>query len=223
MLVSDGRSAVLARVLEAIGPGRVLVAVDGVGASGKTTFAAGLAERARPRPVVVLHADDFFHLAQVRHARGRWSPEGFWFDAYNYDALVSWALEPLARAGTGLYRPRSFDRGTGAEVRPEAVPAPGDALVIVEGTFLHRDELVRFWDGSVFLDVPRLEAQRRMRHRGGLDRENRTGLLERYDGAQELYFAHARPWERASIVVDNTEPAAPATIAPADAHAAHGT
>ncbi len=221
--MGDGMSAVVARVLEVTGRGRIVVAVDGVGASGKTTFAARLAELARPRPVVVLHADDFFHPAQVRHARGRHSPEGFWLDAYNYDALVSWALAPLARGGSGRYRSRSYDRETGAEVRPEAVAAPGDALVIVEGTFLHRDELVGFWDVSVFLDVTRSEAHRRMGHRGGLDREDRAALLQRYDGAQQLYFAHARPWERASIVVDNTDPTAPATIPPADAHAAHGT
>ncbi len=222
--MSDGLSEVMASVLEAAGGGRgrSLVAVDGVGAAGKTTFSAYLAESARPRPVVALHADDFFHPAKVRHARGRHSPEGFWLDAYNYDALVSWALAPLARGGTGRYRPRSFDAETGTEVRPEAVAAPDDALVIVEGTFLHRDELVRFWDVSVFLDVPRSEAHRRMAHRGGPDQAS-AALLQRYDRAQQLYFAHARPWERATIVVDTTDPTAPAIITPADAHAAHGT
>ena len=199
----------------------MVVAVDGIGASGKSTFAAGLAERAQPRQVVLLHADDFFNPAHVRHARGRLSPEGFWLDTYIYDALISWTLEPLSRGGTGLYRPASFDRATGAAIRPEQVQAPEDALVIVEGTFLHRDELARFWDYSIFLDVPVDEANRRMSQRGDLDSEHESDLLRRYNGAQRLYFAHARPWKRASVVVDNTDPTAPTIIDPANAHAAH--
>ncbi|QCB95472.1 uridine kinase [Cellulomonas shaoxiangyii] len=199
---------------------RALLAVDGIGASGKSTFAAALAGHVRTRPVVLLHADDFFHPAAVRHARGRFSPEGFWLDTYDYDALVSWALGPLCRGGTGLYRRASFDRDTGAATCPDVEQAPEDALVVVEGTFLHRDELATFWDASVYLDVPTDVAERRMRQRGGLDEQLADALLARYAGAQRLYLAHARPWERASVVVDNTDPTAPAVIAPARAHAA---
>jgi uridine kinase len=72
-----------------------LVAVDGVGASGKTTFAAALAKSITSRPVVVVHVDDFFYPAEIRHRMGRQSPEGFWLDTYNYAALTSSALMPL--------------------------------------------------------------------------------------------------------------------------------
>jgi uridine kinase len=200
--------------------GRVVVAVDGIGASGKSTFAIGLAEQAGPRHVVLLHVDDYFNPADVRHARGRLSAEGFWLDTYNYHALISWALEPLGRTGSGLYRPAAFDRATGASTCPDLAQAPADALVIVEGVFLHRDELARFWDYSVFLDVPVDEANRRMTERGGLDKDLTPALLRRYNDAQALYFARARPWERASVVIDNTDPTDPTIIDPANAHAA---
>lgn len=199
--------------------GRVVVAVDGVGASGKTTFATRLAEQAGPRPTVLLHADDYFNPADVRHARGRLSAEGFWLDTYNYESLVSWALEPLTHAGSGLYRPAAFDRTTGANTCPDLVQAPAEALVIVEGVFLHRDELARFWDYSVFLDVSIEEANRRMTDRGGLDKALAPALLRRYNGAQALYFAHAQPWERASVVIDNTDPSNAKVIDSAAAHA----
>ena len=192
--------AVVARLLAAVpGRGRVLVAIDGVGASGKTTFAAALAQRLRPRPVVVLHADDFFHPPAIRHARGRRSAEGFWLDAYDYDALVARALTPLGPDGSGLYRPSI------GEDEPQR--APDDALVLVEGTFLHRDELRRFWDWSIYLDVPFEEATRRMALRDG-----ERGLMQRYVGAQRIYFATAEPWERASLVVDNADPDDPRIV-----------
>jgi len=168
------------------------VAVDGIGASGKTRFTAMLAESATHRRAVVLHADDFFNPPSVRHARGRNSPEGFWLDAYDLDAL---SAAVLRASGT-----------------------PDDPLVLVEGTFLHRDELAGLWDFSFFLDVPFDEAARRMSERDGLARDDpRHG---RYRGAQELYFEAARPWERASLVVDTSRPDAPRIVDPASSAAA---
>ncbi len=208
-------------MLAAAPPGRrALVGIDGVGASGKSTFAEELARRIGTRPVLVLHLDDFFNPSDVRHARGRHSPEGFWLDAYDYAALRSWALEPLSADGDGRYRTGSFDRSTGGRTDPGVRTAPPDALVVVEGTFLHRDEVAGFWDFSVYLDVPFAETERRMAHRDGLAADTVHGLMRRYTGAQRLYFAAARPWERASVVVDNSDPRRPRIIAPADAAAA---
>ncbi|MCG7286840.1 uridine kinase [Cellulomonas sp. ACRRI] len=194
---------------------RVLLAVDGIGASGKTTFASHLAARVTGRPVLLLHADDFFHPAPVRHARGRLSPEGFWLDAYDHVALAGGALEPLSRPGAATYRDHVYDRRTGEAVRPDVQTAPRDALVVVEGTFLHRDELAGYWDRSVYLHVPFAEGARRMAARDGADPDLRRGPLRRYLGAQRLYFAAARPWSRASLVVDHTDVRRPVVVDPA--------
>ncbi|WP_417373776.1 hypothetical protein [Glutamicibacter protophormiae] len=61
-------------ILSAIGPGRRLVAVDGVDGSGTTSFAANLANEIHGRPVIVIHMDDFLNPSPVRHAKGRASP-----------------------------------------------------------------------------------------------------------------------------------------------------
>jgi uridine kinase len=213
--------AVADRMLHGLPPGRrVLLAVDGIGASGKTTFASHLAARVGDRPVLVLHADDFFHPAPIRHARGRLSPEGFWLDAYDHAALAAEALEPLSRPGAAAYRDRAYDRRTGEAVRPEPVDAPRDALVVVEGTFLHRDELAGYWDRSVYLHVPFAEGARRMAARDGADPDLRRGPLRRYLGAQRLYFAEARPWSRAPQVVDHTDVRHPVVVAAGEVAAA---
>jgi uridine kinase len=90
--------------------------------------------------------------------------------------------------------------------------------VLVEGTFLHRDELVGLWDYSMFLDVSFAEAARRMVARDELAVD--SPRLQRYEGAQRLYFAAARPWERASLVVDASRPEALRIIDPAASAAA---
>lgn len=199
---------------------RTLVAIDGVGGSGKTTFAHELARRITARPVLVLHADDFFNPSEIRHARGRHSSEGFWLDAYDYAALRSWALEPLSAGGNGIYRAGSYDRRTDRTVGTPTRRAPANAVVLVEGTFLHRDELVSSWDHSLYLDVPVEETERRMAERDGLTGDAVHELMRRYTGAQRLYFVSARPWERASVVVDNRELGRPRIIDPSAASAA---
>ena len=196
--------------------GRTLVAVDGVDGSGKSTFAAGLAAAVRGRPVVLIHADDFLNLRAVRHRRGRQSPEGFWLDTYDYGSLLDYALLPLGRGGSGLYRPAATDYGTDRYVEVPAVQSAADALVIVEGMFLHRDELVAVWDYSVFLDVPFAETARRMHKRDGTNPDPEHPSMARYVGGQRLYFEAAQPWRRASRVVDNSNPIKPRVMAAED-------
>ncbi|MBO3088010.1 uridine kinase [Cellulomonas dongxiuzhuiae] len=203
--MGDGLEAAVSRMLEAVPAGRrALVAVDGIGASGKTTLTARLAARVSARPVVVLHADDFFHPSARRHARGRFSPEGFWRDAYDYASLVALALAPLHPDGDGRYVPASFDRAADRTAHAPAVQAAADALVLVDGTFLHRDELRDRWDWSVYLHVPFDVAARRMVARDGVDPDRAHGPLARYAGAQRLYLTAAEPWRRARLVLDTT-------------------
>ena len=163
------------------------------------------------RPVVVLHVDDFFNPPSIRHARGRYSPEGFWLDTYDYDALISSALEPLKR-GDRFYRTSSAPKPEGLAVR-----APVNALVLVEGTFLHRDRLRLFWDFSIYLHVSFAVAADRMTTRGTVSGAADDPLLQRYQGAQQLYFEAVRPWERASVVLDLSDPDRVITISATDA------
>lgn len=133
----------LHRLLDAVpGAGRTLVAIDGVGASGKTTLAGQLADAISARPVVVLHADDFFHPRSFRHGRGRYSPEGFWQDTYDLDRLVSMALVPLGPGGDGRYRAASYDPVSDRTVRPEPCAPWERASVVIDTTDLSRPRII---------------------------------------------------------------------------------
>lgn len=62
------------------------VAVDGVTASGKTTFAneLGDAVRALGRPCVRVSMDGFHNPRATRYRKGRESPDGYYDDAYDF-------------------------------------------------------------------------------------------------------------------------------------------
>lgn len=185
-------------------PGRtVLIAVDGVDGSGKTTFAARLAvEYQRTgRPALLVHEDNFLNPRRVRYRLGRDSPDGFFRDTYDLAALTANVLDPLGRGGRRI-TPAVFDHRADAPVDAEPVDVPADGVVIVEGMFLHRDELAGRWDLSVFLDVPFAETARRMAVRDGSDPDPEHPSLHRYVEGQRIYLSR-RPHERATLVIAN--------------------
>jgi len=204
------------------GSGFVLVAVDGVDGSGKSTFADALAAelRRQGRDVVLIRADDFHNLREVRYRRGRDSPDGFWLDSYDYAALERDALEPFGPGGDGRYRSIATDLSRDCRVTSPLRSARPGTVVIVEGLFLHRDELSRWWDYSVFLDVPFEVTAARMAVRDGTPADPGHPKMRRYVEGQRLYFRACAPWARATRVVDNSDARRPAVRLPSDAAAA---
>ncbi|WP_043432849.1 uridine kinase [Paenarthrobacter nicotinovorans] len=201
----------------ALGPSRQLIAIDGVDGSGKSTFVEALALAIHGRPVVTIHLDDFLNLQDVRHRRGRASPEGFWLDTYDYTAFDHNVLAPLRNGGKGRIRRAATDAGNNVRIEVEPQLAPDNALVLVEGMFLHRDELVGLWDYSIFLDVPFSETARRMSIRDGSNPDPEHPSMRRYVGGQRIYFENSQPWLRATRIVDNTLPGAPRLLSVLDA------
>ena len=69
------------------------------------------------------------------------------------------------------------------------VAAPRDAVLIVDGIFLHRPELRDLWDWSVWLDVPYEVAYARMALRDGCDPDPEAARTPATARGQELYLA----------------------------------
>jgi uridine kinase len=148
--------------------------------------------------------DRFHNPRAIRYFRGRHSPEGYFRDSFNYDALIGNVLEPLGPGGSRQYRPATFDYKTDEPVISPLLRASEKAVLLVDGVFLLRPELRQYWDFSIFLDVTFDVATQRMATRDGIPSDNR-----RYVDGQRLYLNECRPQSLARVVIDNNDIANP--------------
>jgi uridine kinase len=205
---------VAARVPAAQGADCVRVGVDGVDGAGKTVFAGELAAALDElgRPVVQVSADDWHQVRELRHARGRHSPEGFWLDSYDYPRLRAEVLEPLGPGGSRRYRERGHDLTTDTVLEGSWSLAPPGAVLVLDGLFLQRRELEGCLDFVVWLHVPFAETARRMAVRDGSPADPTHPAMRRYVDGQRTYFEQRSPWTLADVVLDNADLAHPRVL-----------
>jgi uridine kinase len=193
----------------------VRVAVDGPPATGKTTLADDLATllRSRGRHVVRATIDDFLVPRARRYPRGEYSAEGCYFDAHDHQGLNRVLLDPLGPGGDRRIRHAVYDRTADAVLSPPAVTVPAGAVLLFDGVFLMRPELIDRWDLRILVSsslektVDRaVLRESRVSSRADVERRWR----ERYLPAQRLYSTLARPADRADVIVHNDEPQRPA-------------
>lgn len=166
---------------------RVLLAIEGGSAAGKSTLAELLAGLYPDS--AVFHADDFF-LRPEQRTEERFAQPGGNMDRERLEAEV---LLPLCRGQTAEYRP--FDCGTmslGAVRR-----APAARLNIVEGAYSLHPALEGYYDLSVFLEISPETQRRRVLERNGPEWGER--FFSRWIPLENAYFRAARTAERCSL------------------------
>jgi len=185
------------------------VGIDGPDAAGKTTIADELAKllQRMGRPIIRASIDGFHNPATVRYNRGRMSPEGYYYDSFNYDDLINLLLLPLGPDGSLQYRTTTFDYRTDSPLQTLPQLASPDSILLFDGVFLLRSELAQLWDFTVFVDaafdVTLARAKQRDAVLFGSVEEVRRRYEQRYIPGQQLYFDKSRPQERANVVIDN--------------------
>jgi len=191
--------------------GRTMVAIDGVDGAGKSTFADDLSTELTDAglEVIRISLDDFLNPAEIRHAQGLTSPEGFIADTYDYERIIDDVLDPLSAEGCGRYRAKSYDFASETPINPPWRVAPDHVVTVVDGMFLHRDRLrnargKKIWDLSVWLEVPFPVSVARLAQRDGSPSDPSDQRIRRYVEGQQLYIEKYHPAERADLVIDNS-------------------
>lgn len=210
MNATGSRAIVVARLLKelqrVLPDGRALIALDGFDGVGKTHLAQELVELAAAQGGRQLTrvSIDGFHRPKAERLRAGSGPEGFYHGSYRYDAFRECVIAPL-REGRCI-TPAVWDVTRDEPVAPSEVVVPPTGIVIVDGIFLHRNELMEAWDATVWVDAPFAVTVPRgnMRFPGSHDPDPEAPSNRRYVGGQRLYLSEASPRERATWTFDNT-------------------
>lgn len=193
----------------------IRIAIDGRLASGKTMLADELAAHlgGMGRHIIRTSIDGFHRPKAERYARGRYSPEGYYYDSRDLAAVTTLLLAPLGPGGDRRYRTASFDLESDRPLRQEAALADSGAILIVDGTFLQRTELREGWDATIFVRTSEEIATQRGIARdagslGGIAAAKRL-YAERYSPAFALYERLCAPESNVDAVLHNDDLNAP--------------
>jgi uridine kinase len=214
------RDELLSRLAEAVGSVTIAhptrVAIDGPPAAGKTTLGDEVAVvlRAQGREVIRVSIESFLLPRSERYRRGEYSAEGCYNDSFDFDALHRVLLDPLGPGGDRRFQQAVYDRPTDTALSLPVTTAPADAVLLFDGVFLLRPELIDRWDLRIFVSATFEETLDRARTRDlalfGSAIEVERRHRERYRPSQQFYFDTVRPTDHADIIVHNDEPQQPA-------------
>lgn len=166
-----------------------VIGVNGMDCAGKTQFARSLADflvRAG-HEVELLQIDDYNDLT---------------VQTQTYEAFRESRFTP---AHLDRFYAGSIDYTRAAHAIWD--PNRGPRLVVVEGVFLYKDELVGFIDYKIYLEVDSAVAEARYRARREAEGDPRPLAVFRdlWLPAHERYVLEREPQCHASLVIDNND------------------
>ncbi len=134
-----------------------LVAIDGKSCAGKTTFADRLGLKLKElgfAGAILRPSIDGFHNPQkVRYQLGRYSAEGYYRHTYDFEKIITGLLLPL-RGEVFPVHCQSVAFDYRQDVPDEHfIEAEQNTILLFEGLFVMRDELNRYWDYRILLDI----------------------------------------------------------------------
>lgn len=157
-----------------------LVAIDGRGGAGKTFLADRL--RAEIPSSAIVHTDDV-----------AWHHSYFDWD----EVLIKNVIQPLRANEAVDFRPEPWRvRGREGAI---VVPA-GMSVIWIEGTGSLRRSTLPLLDASVWVQVDRDIAERRLRVRDGADPEH-LDFVERWQREERRFLLEQQPWTKATAIV----------------------
>jgi hypothetical protein len=128
----------LADEIEAHGPGRLRVIIDGAPPARPWALADQLAGelRVRGRPTVRASAADFLRPASLRLEHGRDDPDELLDGWLDESGLTRELLDPAGRTGATAVLARLWDARTDRAYREPRVPLAPDSVLLLDGALL---------------------------------------------------------------------------------------
>ncbi|MFJ5790790.1 kinase [Lysinibacillus sp. NPDC093197] len=180
----------------------LIVAIDGLGGVGKTTFVNKLASALENDCVVnVLHIDDYIVESEKRYNTGNEE----WFEYYYLQWDIKFIKESLLKKIHNGHQDLTlpfYNRAMNTVINSKKHFVL-NSILLIEGVFLQRNEWRRFYDYTIFLECPKHVREERV-----LKRDSYIGDVSairkkyecRYWVAEEYYLKKEVPLQKADII-----------------------
>ena len=183
----------------------LIVGIDGLGGSGKSTISSKLCHMLKDNGynAIVFHIDDFIHPKCIRY-NGDYPEWQCYYDLqWRYDYFIEEIIEPLRKQGQLQKFIELYDKENDC-YREQEIKIDENTIVIVEGIFLQRKELVGVFDYMIYLDVAEEVRLQRVLKRDtyiGEQKQIIEKYASRYFPAEHHYMEENKPIDRADYVI----------------------
>ncbi|RYC03832.1 uridine kinase family protein [Nocardioides zhouii] len=167
----------------------LLICIDGLGGSGKSTMAVAI--RDAPEVLAVVEGDDFYGPAEDEWAA--FTAQQGYERFFDHERLAREVLRPLRRGEDTRYQRYDWQNN----VLGDWVELPAQGVVAVEGVYMLRPQLREFWDLSLFVDTPWPIRLDRQVSRG----QNTEQSIKLWTDAEKYYERTFEPASRADFVL----------------------
>ncbi|MFP3376191.1 kinase [Bacillus sp. SIMBA_069] len=176
---------------------RLILGIDGLSRSGKTTFVTSLKENMKQEsiPFHIFHIDDHIVERNKRYHTGYEE----WYEYY----YLQWDIESLRQKffqklqnETKLKLPFYNNETDSSEMKKVQIPIVG--VIVIEGVFLQRKEWRDFFHYMVYLDCPR---ETRFLRESEETQKKLSKFENRYWKAEDYYLESETPQKRANLVI----------------------
>jgi uridine kinase len=165
---------------------KLLIAIDGRSAAGKSTLASHLQKALFCN---VIHMDHFFLRPEQRTAERMNEPGG----NVDYERFLEEVLLPLSQGREFSYRPYDCQ----CQDFGNAIHVQANAINIVEGSYSCHPKLRGCYDLRIFLSVDPAEQLKRIRQRNGDARA--ADFKDKWIPLEEHYITSCQVWEHSDL------------------------
>lgn len=178
---------------------KVVLGIDGLSRSGKTTFVKNIDQYIKEKNIAVciFHIDDYIVERKRRYNTGNEE----WYKYYYLQWDIEWLKENLFKKfkKTNELNLLTYDYSTDKQ-ELQTVKIPDTCLIIIEGVFLQRKDWRHFYDFMIYLDCSR---EKRFNRESDVTQKNIGKFEKRYWKAEDHYMKIVSPIEKADLVIQN--------------------
>jgi len=183
-----------------------VVGINGIDTSGKTKFAKALSQFLinNKYKVQIINLDDFHNPKSIRSS-GANEVENYFNKGFDINTIIKKLLIPIRDKGNFSTTLTLLNLHTDKYETRKHFSFSKNTIVIFEGVFLFRKELIPYIDYKIFIDIPFKESMDRAIARDVPIFGERIikKYNEKYLPAQKKYLEEFSPAKVADIIIDN--------------------